>query len=144
MTKTLRLRIVTPERTILDEQVVSLRFHGINGDYGILANHAPMMTATEPGVLSYDGEDGQRVNLVLTDGFAEVRDNVVSIICEAGENAVEVDVERARKAEQRARERLADRASLASEDVIRAEASLRRAMARQLGVGRRAGGRADM
>ena len=40
MVKTLRLRIVTPERTIVDEHVKSVRFHGVDGDYGILANHA--------------------------------------------------------------------------------------------------------
>lgn len=143
MGKTLRLRIVTPERTIVDEQVNSVRLHGVDGDYGILANHAPMMTACEPGVLTYTPPDGAPVDLLVTDGFAEVRDNVLTIVCEAGESVGAIDVERARAAEQKAREMLKDRASLASEEVIRAEAALRRALARQLGAGR-ARGRADM
>lgn len=145
MAATLRLRIVTPERTILDEDVRSVQFMGIDGAYGILANHAPLMTACEPGVLSYEREGGDGDGLVITDGFVEMRNNTLTVVCESGEELHSIDVERAREAERKARELLADRASLASEEVIRAEAALRRSLARQFGANRaRGGGRADV
>ncbi|MGA0060917.1 MAG: ATP synthase delta/epsilon chain alpha-helix domain-containing protein, partial [Planctomycetota bacterium] len=64
------------------------------------------------------------------------------IAAEAGERAHDIDVARARAAEQKARDLLANRASLAAEDVLKAEDALRRAMVRQL-VGQRTGGSAD-
>lgn len=140
--KTLTLRIVTPEQTIVDKPVRSVRFTGVDGEYGVLANHAPLMTAMKPGPLRYVEEDGDHEDIVLTDGFAEMLNNVLTIVCEAGEKAAEIDVERARAAEQRAREKLAQRGSLDSEQVLRAEAALRRALARQLGARRM--GRADI
>lgn len=138
MTKTLRLRIVTPDAVIHDGEVHSVQFAGLDGSYGILANHAPLVTATLPGALRFKTADGRLEELVVTDGFAEMVDNVLSIVCEAGERGSEIDVARAREAEKRARDLLANRAALASEDVIRAEESLRRALIRQV-VGQRAG-----
>ncbi len=144
MSNNLRLRIVTPESTLVDTEVRTVRFRGLDGEYGIQANHAPLMTGTAPGVLHYEAADGEDKKLIVTEGFVEIRDNTMSVICEAGEDLHEIDLERARAAEQRARERLRDRASLQSEDVIRAEAALRRALARQLAAGGRREGRADI
>lgn len=143
MTKTLRLRIVSPDAVVFDGQVRSVQFMGIDGSYGILANHAPLMTATLPGVLKLELEEGKREELVVTDGFAEMRDNLLTFVCEAGERAKDIDVARAREAEKRARDLLANRAALAAEDVLKAEDALRRAMVRQL-VGQRSGASVDL
>jgi len=140
MAKEFHLRIVTPDRTVVDRKVVAVSFMGMDGSYGILADHAPMMTATQPGVVRITESDGSRRDLVTTDGFAEVRDNVLTLVCEAGERAEEIDVERAREAERRARERIEQIRKGQPGDLPRAEAALRRAMLRQL-VGRRAGTR---
>ena len=132
-----KLRIVTPERTIADDDVTSVQFRGIDGEYGILAHHAPLLTATEPGIVMIEQPDGTVDPLVVTEGFAEFRDNTLSLICEAGEKAHDIDIDRARASEAAARDLLANRAALADEDVLKAEAALRRAMARQLAVQRR-------
>ena len=129
------LRIVTPERTI-EERVRSVQFRGIDGEYGILARHAPLVAATQPGLLTIERPDGTKQDLVVTEGFAEVREGVLKLVCEAGETAAEIDIERARAAEARARDLLANRAALAEEDVLRAEAALRRALTRQLAAQR--------
>ena len=48
MSKLMHLRVVTPQEVLLDEEVRSVQFMGIDGSYGILPGHAPLMTATFP------------------------------------------------------------------------------------------------
>ncbi len=138
MAHELNLRIVTPLRTLLDTKVTSVQFTGIDGSYGILSGHAPMMTAMEPGPVNVEFADGKRELVALTAGFAEMRDNQLSLICQSGEKASDIDLERAHAAERRARERMASKMAASDVDFVRAEASLKRALLR-LRVGERAG-----
>jgi F-type H+-transporting ATPase subunit epsilon len=131
MTSNLHLRVVTPDRTLVDHDVRAVEFMGVDGSYGILARHAPLMTATVPGAVTITHVDGRREDLVVTEGFGE-----------AGEKAADIDLERARAAEKRARDLLANRAALAAEDVIKAEEALRRALIRQV-IGQRKGQSVD-
>ena len=131
MTKLMHLRIVTPQEVLLDEEVRSVQFTGVDGSYGILPGHAPLMTATEPGAVTIQYGDGREEQLAVTDGFAEMRANVLTLVCEAGEKAEEIDLERALAAEGRARERLSQRGSMSSEELLRAELALRRAVMRE-------------
>lgn len=131
MAGTLTLRIITPERIVVDEPVESVRVPALDGSIGILPRHAAMVAALQPGVLRYRGASGEKV-MFVSDGFAEVRQNVLRVVSEAGEGAGQIDEQRARAAEQRARERLAKRGSdgAGQIDVLRAEAALRRALMR--------------
>ncbi len=79
MAPELHLRVVTPDRTVLDRKVRAVSFMGIDGSYGILANHAPLMTATMPGIVKVTNTDGSEEELLVTDGFAEMRNNVLSL-----------------------------------------------------------------
>jgi F-type H+-transporting ATPase subunit epsilon len=76
--------------------------------------------------------DGPQSVLFVSGGFAEVRDNTVRVVTEAGEKVAEIDEARAREAEKRARERIAIGKSESGEplDLLRAEAALRRAIVR--------------
>jgi F-type H+-transporting ATPase subunit epsilon len=131
MSSEMHLRVVTPERTVIDRKVRSVEFMGIDGSYGILPNHAPLMTGTVPGIVTIRHTDGQHEQIVITSGFAEVRNNVLSLICQAGERAQDIDVARAKAAEQRARDRL-DHAAEKAVVLPRAQDALQRAMLRQL------------
>jgi F-type H+-transporting ATPase subunit epsilon len=135
----LHLRIVTPDRTIVDRKVASVRFQGVDGSYGILPHHAPLVTAISgAGNATITELDGTRNDLFVSDGFAQVQNNVLTMVCEAGEFASEIDLERVKAAEAKARERLAGLDRL-SEDFVKAEAALRRALAREM-LARRSGG----
>ena len=57
--KTFRLRIVSPDQVVYDGDVEFVQFMGMDGSYGILANHAPLMTATRPGPLRVRTADGE-------------------------------------------------------------------------------------
>jgi len=105
MAETLRLRVVTPERLLLDEEVDEVTAPGTEGEFGVLPNHITFLSSLQPGRLSY--KQGGRVRfLAVSGGFAEVRDNVVTILTDSAEFADEIDVERARAALRTAEERL--------------------------------------
>jgi len=134
----LTLLIISPDRIVLDERVDSVRLPGVDGSFGVLAKHAPMVAAIDVGVLRYR-QGGAEKLLFVSEGFCEVGKDVVRVVAEAGEKPAEIDERRAKEAEQRARERLAQvreqrtRAMTGKEavDLLRAEEALRRALKRQ-------------
>jgi len=135
----LHLRIVTPDRTLVDRKVARVSFQGIDGSYGILPHHAPLMTAiSSAGKARITELDGKTLELFVSDGFAQVQHNVLTLVCEAGEFAHEIDIERVKAAEAKAREKLAGLDRL-SEEFLKAEASLRKALAREALVRRGSG-----
>ena len=134
----LTLRIIAPDHIVLDEQVDSVRLPGVDGSFGVLPRHARMVAAIVAGALRYRQGSTEKI-LFVSDGFCEVGDNVVRVVSEAGEKPAEIDEERAKEAEQRARERLAQHRGRRTEamtgqeafDLLRAEDALRRALKRQ-------------
>jgi F-type H+-transporting ATPase subunit epsilon len=135
----LTLRIITPERVILDEAVDSVSVTATDGGMGIFPKHAGMVTALDPGELTYKTSSGE-LSLFVAGGFAEVRGDTIRVLTAAGEPWTEIDEERAREAEVRARERLnMTRAGAKPDgvDMARARASLQRALARIRLHGRR-------
>ncbi len=127
--KPFRLVVMTPERKVLDIEVTSLIAPGTEGFLGVLANHAPLITALDPGPLEYRRPDGTEEAVAVAGGFLEVSGNVATILADAVERPEEIDVDRARAAAERARKRLARRNDPAI-DVARAEAALKRALNR--------------
>lgn len=97
MAETLRLRVVTPERLLLDEEVDEVTAPGTVGEFGVLPNHITFLSSLQPGRLSYK-QGGQVRFLAVSGGFAEVKDNVMTILTDSAEFADEIDVERARAA----------------------------------------------
>jgi F-type H+-transporting ATPase subunit epsilon len=133
---TLHLEIVTPEKVVVSQEVNSVVAPGSLGEFGVLEGHVPFLTGIEPGALRYS-VGSKTEYLSVTSGFAEVSENKVSILVDAAELAGEIDLDRARKAMERARERLAkDRTKEKDIDFLRAEAALRRAIVRIRVAGR--------
>ncbi len=127
--KTFTLEIVTPDRVVLsDDEVVSIVVPGVEGYLGILANHAPLMTELGIGEMIVRRENGEETILAAAKGFMEVSNNKVTVLAASAEKADEIDIERARDAERRARERL-ERAE-EGVDFTRAEVALKRAINR--------------
>jgi len=79
-----RLRVYTPERELVDADVREVTAQGAWGQIGVLPDHAALMTALEPGELAYRA-DGTLTRLQLGGGFAEVRDNVMTVLADTGE-----------------------------------------------------------
>lgn len=127
MSKTMRLDILTPEREVCCVPVDMVSARAVDGEVGILWNHAPLVVALDIAPLRYkiDGEEHQ---VAVCGGFMEVRDNRITVMTPCGEVESEIDARRAAEARARAEERLA---SISPElDVKRAELALRRAIMR--------------
>ena len=95
----LQLSIVTPERLVLNEEVDQVNVPGVEGDLGILYDHAPILTTMRPGRFSYEllGEKGgETINMIVSGGYLEVTDNRVIVLAEAVEFLDEIDKERAK------------------------------------------------
>jgi len=130
MAKSFKVSIVTAEQTLLETEAVSLTVPGIAGYLGILADHAPLVTALVPGILTLrESEGGSASVFAVSNGFLEVARNQVSVMVDSCEPAADIDVTRAEKALERAKERLAHRED-EKVDVTRAEAAMARAKAR--------------
>ena len=84
----LRLRVYTRERQLVDLEVREVTAPGAYGEIGVLPDHAALVTTLEPGVLSYRETDGAVARIEITGGFAEVRDNVMTVLADAGEDIV--------------------------------------------------------
>jgi F-type H+-transporting ATPase subunit epsilon len=128
MAEKLQLEVVTPDRLVLSEAVDIVMAIGSLGEFGILPNHVPFLSPLMAGELRYR-KDNQLDYMVITGGFVEVSQNKVTVLAEAAERAREIDLDRAKRARERAEKRLALAKSEAV-DYIRAEAALRRALLR--------------
>ena len=123
----MRVEIITAEREVYSNDVDVLTAPGVEGELGILPNHAPLMTALQPGEIMLR-KDGEETYLAVTGGFMEVIANRVMILADACERDDEIDEQRAQVAVQRAQERLSNRTS--DLDLERAVAAVRRAEVR--------------
>lgn len=128
MSQKLTLSIVTPEKQLVSEEVDQVNVPGMEGDLGILADHAPILTGLRSGQLSYE-KDGETIALVVSGGYLEVTDNRVTILAETGEFLHEIDRDRAERARAIA-EKMLTQTDLSEEDFIEAQKKLFRAAAR--------------
>ena len=136
MADTISLKVVTPVRLVLEEQVDELTVPGPLGQLGILPDHAALMTTLEIGQLGYR-KSGAAAVVTVTGGYAEVLDNVVTVLANAAEFPHEIDTARAEDAKARA-ERTLDEGGQADEDrLAAARAALQRAVLRLDTAGRR-------
>ena len=104
MAKTITLEIVTPDKMVLKEEVDYVGAPGINGEFGVLPNHIPFLSALGIGSLYYK-LNGKKYYVFVAGGFAEVSPTKVTVLAEVAEKAEEIDLERARKAQERAEQR---------------------------------------
>lgn len=112
-----RLRIVSPERLLLDEEVEEVIAPGAAGEFGVLPDHITFLTALAPGRLIYRAGDHRQV-VAIFGGYAEVVDNVMTVLADGAEPARQIDLETARRAQQDAEGALASLDVAAPEYVI--------------------------
>jgi F-type H+-transporting ATPase subunit epsilon len=105
MADKIRLRLVTPSRLLLDEEVDEVTAPGVLGEFGVLPNHIAFLTLLAPGELSYK-QGATRTRLAIGGGYAEVLNNVMTVLADAAEFADEIDIERARRAKEQAEKKI--------------------------------------
>jgi len=107
MAKSFKVMIVTPDHTAFEGDAISAIIPGLAGYVGVWANHAPLVAAVAPGLVTLKVDDlGSEKFFSVGTGFVEISDNVVNLMTDTCEIGNEVDVPRAEEALARARERL--------------------------------------
>lgn len=95
MATSFQLRIVTPRAQLLDEQVREVTAPGTLGEFGVLPDHVAFLTSLEPGVLIYKTDRGSH-KVAVRGGFAEVLNNVMSVLADDAVAAPDVNADAAR------------------------------------------------
>lgn len=127
MGKAMDLQILTPEGSVLKEEIQALVVPATDGYLGVLPDHAPIITGLQPGMVKYLQGGKNRV-LALSGGFMEINNNKITILADSAEKPEEIDKNRARAAWARAKKRLKEKAR--GLDESRAELALKRSLAR--------------
>lgn len=125
--KTFKFEIITPQKVVVTEQVTHVRAPGIAGYFGVLAGHAPFLTALKIGEIKVNTDKLEQF-YATSGGIIEVLPQGITILAETAEKADEIEVERAKWAMQRARKRLMAKAR--DVDLERARLALLRALNR--------------
>ncbi len=128
MAKTVTFELTTPEKAVLQTPAEFVVLPALKGEMGILPDHAPFLVQLKPGAVRVTTAEGVRT-FAVSGGFAEIKDNRVSLFAETAEMAGAIDAERARQALEHAK------AETVREDIdpltlAQAEAAMRRAQVR--------------
>lgn len=99
------LRIVTPTKTLVDAEVAEVTAPGVAGQLGVLPQHATFLGQLEAGIVGFTAA-GKPERIVITGGYVEVVDDVVTILADDAEFAESIDLAAARSETERLRERL--------------------------------------
>lgn len=134
MIKELYLEIITPSKIVFTGKVKSVTVPGTLGSFQVLFNHAPLLSTFEIGRIKIEDLNGTITEFATGGGSIEVLKNKILILADSVERKEEIDVERARKSLERAKERLSS-SRKEKIDIPRAEASFQRAVNRLKFVG---------
>ena len=129
----IQLAIVAPEKPLQTAPVDSVTIPGQDGDFSVLPGHTPFLSALRNGVMVARSNGGTKY-YAINGGYAEVRDNEVIVLTQTVEAEGEIDVERARRAHERAERKLRGEEG-PGVDILRAELALQRALVRLQATG---------
>ena len=123
----LNVRVITPDKVVWDADANELILPSSTGQIGILTDHAPLLTALDIGVMRLKSNDNW-TSIVIMEGFAEVEENKVTILCNGAEEGSSIDLKTA-QAELEKVTLLVDEATTKKEK-IEATIELRKSKAR--------------
>ena len=106
--KLIKFEIVTPERTVLKEEVLQVTVPTKQGEITVLANHIPLVAGLQPGVIEILKTDNRREVMSLSGGFIEVFKNKVVILADTAERAEEIDIDKSEEARAQAEKSVKD------------------------------------
>ena len=123
-------KILTPAKPILDCKAQSVHVPSLCGFVEVLPNHAAMISEIDVGPLTITDQNGSKQEYFVSGGYVHVNDNSVTVLGDVVQMTDELDLEKAKKAQERAEKRLSDHGDR-SVDIPRALSALKRAQARK-------------
>jgi len=126
---TIRCEIVSQDRLVFEGDADLVVAPSVEGEIGILPEHAPMIANLRLGVIRVL-KNGEEEIFTVTGGIIEVQPKIVTVMAEASEHVAEIDVERAQQARERAKETLDKEPPRDTETYLKVQAALRRSRLR--------------
>jgi F-type H+-transporting ATPase subunit epsilon len=102
MADTLVLRVLTPQRELCNELAVEVTAQGALGQFGVLPDHITFLTLLEPGLLTLRRPQGSDLAFAIKGGYAEVRDNIMTLLADDALPVERIDPVGARADRERA------------------------------------------
>jgi F-type H+-transporting ATPase subunit epsilon len=136
MDKIIKFEIVTPEKTVLKEDVVEVTVPTAEGEVTILPHHAPLVANLKPGVLVLKKADGQVDVAFTAGGFLEVLRNKVVVLADTAERAEEIDLAKVEEAKARAEKDMKEVRHEDAQEFARVAAQLEHELAKTRAVNR--------
>ena len=103
---TIQVEIVTPSRQLYSGAVQMITLPGVEGEMGVLAGHAPLLTTLNIGEITLHSADGEAEYIAVSGGVVEVLPDKVIVMARSAERAEDIDIARAEAAMQRAEDAL--------------------------------------
>ena len=127
--KNIKIKIVTPERTVYEDEVSQATLPTIDGEVTILPDHIPYITALKAGeIMLKKGEE--IIHLAISGGFIEFDNNILTMLADTVERAEEIDLKRAEEAKQRAEELQKQRITIDDMEFAKTAALVEKELAR--------------
>ena len=130
MAGNIKLEVVTPEKSVVSEDVKMIIAPGSLGEFGVLIGHTPFLSTLKVGSLRYMDANNTERYVFISGGFAEALPDKVTVLAESAERRRDIDIQRAKTSLERAQKRLADISKKEDFDFMRVRASLERALHR--------------
>lgn len=121
----IRCEIVSQDRQVFSGEADMVIVPGVLGEMGILPNHAPLLSTLKYGVLRVRYQ-GQEEIFTIAGGVVEIQPDLITVMADAAENVLEIDISRAESAKRRAEEILAQGLPPESDAFLKIESALRR------------------
>ena len=121
----IRCEIVSQDRLVYEGDADMIIVPGIEGEMGILPNHAPLLSILRLGVLKVRFRDDEK-DFTISGGVIEVQPDLVTVLADSAENVMEIDISRAEAAKKRAEDLLAQGPGPDTDSYLSLEAALRR------------------
>lgn len=118
MADSFKFELVSPEKLLVSQDIVSVVIPGSEGEMTVMAHHAPTMTAIKPGLVEVEAEGGNKDSYVVFGGFADILPDVCTLLAESAVRVADIDREDLAQRVQNAREDIAD----AKDDATKAKA----------------------
>lgn len=123
-----QLEVITQDKIIYKETAESLTAPAVEGEVTILSHHAPFFSKIRPGQLTIR-KAGRETKLINGEGFIDVSpDNIVTVLVDSASRFEDIDIKKAQEAQSRAEQMLKDRQKLSRTEILRVEASLKKAV----------------
>ena len=124
------LEVVTPEKIVVSEDAQIVAAPGSLGEFGVLIGHTPFLTTLKTGIVRFTDAEGKERYVFVSGGFAEALPDKLTVLAESAERRHDINLERAKAAQERAEKRLAEDRSREDIDFARARAALERSAVR--------------